>query len=42
MLTMMGVTPEPSIQSGAKIMVLTSLTYLVIQGPAFGCARDLT
>ena len=39
-LTGYGVTPEPSIKSNAAIMVVTSLIYLVIQGPGFKYATD--
>ena len=30
-----GVSPGPQVRSGAKIMLLTLLSYLIIQGPAF-------
>ena len=40
LLTGYGVTPEPSIKTNAIIMVVTSLIYLVIQGPAFSYATD--
>jgi Ca2+/Na+ antiporter len=39
-LTGFGVTPEPSIQANAKIMLGTALIYLVIQGPAFSYATE--
>jgi len=39
-LTGYGVMPETSIRSNALIMVVTSLIYLIIQGPAFAYATD--
>jgi len=37
-----GVTPRPSISKNGIIMILTALSYLIIQGSAFGARCDLS
>lgn len=39
MLTTTGVTPSEHIRDNAYVMVLTAISYLIIQGPAFAYSR---
>jgi len=39
-LTGYGITPDGTIKTNAYLMVLTSLCYLLIQGPAYAYARE--
>ena len=41
-LSSRGVSPDGTIRSNAKVMVLTAMLYLIIQGPAFQYAQDAT